>query len=86
MIYQLFTIRDSKGETATPPKASKTIGEAERMLELAVNNPKSEDLLALYPQDFDLWHLGTFDDQTMKIENFPEGARHIAKAIAYKKQ
>lgn len=86
MIYQLFTIRDSKGEAAQPPKPAKTIGEAERMLELAVNDKTSRDLLATNPEDFDLFHLGTYDDITMKIHPFPEGARHIAKAINYKKQ
>lgn len=84
MELQLISVRDSKGETFHPPRATKTIGEAERNFQHAVNEKVEGNFLNQYPEDFDLYHLGTFDDQTGKMKLF-DSPRHLHKAISFKK-
>jgi len=84
MEMQLISLRDSKGEAFTAPKAHKTIGEAERFLQHLVNNPAEGNFLHLYPEDFDMYHLGSFDDQTGKMKLF-DSPRHLTKAISFRK-
>jgi len=84
MELQLISIRDQKGEAFAPPKAHKTIGEAERFLEHLVNKNADGNFLHMYPEDFDLYHLGSFDDQTGKMKLF-DSPRHLCKAISFKK-
>jgi len=85
MEHQLFTVRDSKGNCYQPPKAAKTIGEAERMFEAAVNDSTKGNFLFEYSDDFDLYHLGSFDDESGKAKLF-DTPRHIVKAIALKRK
>lgn len=85
MEFQLISIRDSKGEAFQPPRATKTIGEAERMFENAINTKQEGNFLNQYPEDFDLYHLGTFDDQTGKMKLF-DSPRHLHKAVSFKRQ
>jgi len=75
---KLFSIRDSKSELFCPPFLSRTHGEAERNFSKVANDPKSQ--IFATPEDFDLYHLGTFDDATGSIEvlKTPE---HVVKAI-----
>lgn len=84
MELQLFSVRDSKGEAYSPPRAHKTVGEAERMLETIVNEKRDGNFLNMYPADYALYHLGTFDDQTGKMKLF-DSPRHLHDAINFKK-
>jgi len=81
MQLKIYTIRDSKGEFYGPPFFQKTHGEAERSFHTLVNDPKSN--VNTYPEDFDLYHLGEYDDQTGKIRPL-DTPSHIIKAIALK--
>jgi len=84
METQLISLRDAKAESFTAPKAHKTIGEAERFLQHIVNTPGEGNFLNLYPEDYDMYHLGTFDDQTGKMKLF-DSPRHLSKAVTFKK-
>jgi len=84
MEFQLISVRDQKGEAFAPPKAHKTIGEAERFLQHLVNTKSDGNFLNLYPEDFDMYHLGSFDDQTGKMNLF-DSPRHLTKVINFKK-
>lgn len=64
MILQLFAIFDSKAECYLPPFLIKTKGEALRSLGELVADPQHN--FSKYAEDFTLFHLGTWDDQTCK--------------------
>lgn len=67
MKTQLFAVYDSKTKTYMYPQHSLTKGEAVRNLDDAVNGGKG--MVANHPEDFTLFHLGSFDDQTGTYDN-----------------
>lgn len=78
MQLNVYSIRDAKAEYFATPFFQATHGLAERQFTDLVNNEKSQ--VYKYPQDFDLYHLGTYDDSTGKI--FPlDTPVHQLKAI-----
>jgi hypothetical protein len=77
MKKQIFAIRDSKAEMFNDPFLCNTHGEAERSLKTAVNDKQSA--ISKYPEDFDLYHLGTYDTNSGKIET-PPSPNHLIKA------
>lgn len=66
MIKKIFAVRDSKAEYFNPPMFFHTIGEAERAFKHTAS--KQDNSIGQFPQDFDLWLLGEYDDQTGKIQ------------------
>lgn len=77
MILKMFSIRDTKGEIFNPPYYAKTHGEAERQFKTLTNDPKST--INQYPEDFDLYYLGDYDDQTGKLKSL-DTPQHLIKA------
>lgn len=75
---KIFSIRDSKAEYFAPPFFQQNHALAERMFRTATNDPQSQ--VNKYPQDFDLYYLGTYDDQTGKIQVL-DSPEHVIKAI-----
>lgn len=65
------------------PFHAHTHGEAERNFARLVKDEKST--VAQFPEDFDLFYLGTYDDQTGKYDSL-DTPQHIAKAINFKEQ
>lgn len=83
MISKIFTIRDSKAEVFNTPFYAKTHGEAERSFSQLVRDPKST--VSQFPEDYDLYYLGTYDDQTGKAE-WLDTPQHLQKAVSVKVQ
>lgn len=83
MQYKMFSIRDAKAEIFNPPYFNKSHGEAERNFRELVNDPKS--MVSKYPEDFDLYYLGTYDDGTGKMECL-DTPQHLMKAIQIKRE
>lgn len=81
MILQIFSIRDSKGDLYGQPFFQKTPGEAERSFKTLINDEKS--MPSKYPEDFDLYQLGKFDDATGKITPL-DTPQHLVKAVSLK--
>jgi len=79
MQLQVFTIRDSKSESFGTPFFQKSKGEAIRTLQELTKEQKS--LISKYPEDFDLYYVGQYDDQTGKIQPL-DTPQHIEKAIS----
>lgn len=79
MTQKIFSIRDSKGEIYGQPFFQKTAGEAERSFKSLVQDEKS--MVSKYPEDFDLYYLGEYDDLTGKIKSL-DTPSHICKAVA----
>lgn len=78
MQKHLFSVRDSKASTFNAPFEAHTTGEAERSFRTAVTDPQTS--INKYPEDFDLYKLGTIDTETGIITAL-ETPLHIIKAI-----
>lgn len=81
MTQKMFAIMDSKAEVYNFPFAKLSHGEAERDFKTLCNDDKTT--VFKYPEDFDLYYLGTFDTTTGKMECLPT-PQHIVKAVALK--
>lgn len=78
MQLKIYSIRDSKGEVFNNPFLKLTHGEAERDFTQVVRDPKTT--INAFPEDYDLWYLGTFDNVTGRFETL-ETPQHVTKAI-----
>lgn len=83
MILKMYTIRDAKIGAFRAPFFQNTHGEAERSFMTAVNDPQSQ--LHAYPEDFDLYYLGDYDDQSGTFQGL-DTPQHVAKAITVVKK
>jgi len=77
MILKMFCVRDSKGEVYNQPFFQRTHGEAERNFRTLAIDEKSQ--IAKYPEDYDLYYLGEYDDITGKIRPL-DTPQHVLKA------
>lgn len=74
---KLFAIRDTKGDFYGAPFSQHSTVEAERtFIKL---RRESNSNINLYPQDFDLYHLGDYDSQTGVIKAL-DAPRHMVNA------
>lgn len=83
MNLKVYTIRDSKAEVFNTPFFQKSHGEAERSFRELINDEKS--MVSKYPEDYDLYYLGQYDDQTGTIEAL-DTPQHMQKAVSIKQQ
>lgn len=65
----IYSIRDNKAGTFTFPFGAAHESVAKRQAAEAVNDPLT--MLHKYPEDFDLWYLGVWDDLGKFIDNDP---------------
>lgn len=72
MITQIMAVRDRAIDSFGQPFFAQAIGQATRQFADAVNSGKQDDNLALHPEDFDLYHLGTYDDAGAKFDLLPQ--------------
>lgn len=80
--YKIYSVRDSKGAAYAPPFYQASDAEAERMFRRLSLDPQS--MVAQFPEDYDLFHLGTFDATTGQITP-SDTPRHIMKALGASK-
>jgi len=82
MRLNIYSIKDQKAEVYGQPFYQSADGEATRTLHQLTNDEKS--MQYKYPDDYDLYRLGIYDDNTGLF--IPETTPiHIAKASALKK-
>ena len=81
MQLKAFSIRDAKAGVFNTPFFQKSIGEAERNFDKLVKDPTS--MVAQYPDDFDLYYLGDYDDQSGNIKSL-DTPQHLTKAALLK--
>lgn len=87
MKQQVMVVRDIKVEAYGAPFCTPSVGIAIRSFTDAVNNPEKNSDISKHPADFDLFHLGTYDDNTAAIEQYEmpkhiingEGAKNVQK-------
>lgn len=66
MIFFVYAIQDAKAEAFMNPFFKPTRAMAQRDFELACQDPNS--LMSKTPQDFQLFELGQFDDDTGELK------------------
>lgn len=82
MVLRMYSVRDSKGEIFNVPFFKKTHGEAERDFHMLANDEKG--LVSKFPDDYDLYFIGSYDDQSGKVEAL-DTPQHILKAVQARK-
>jgi len=78
---QIYSVQDQRANIFHAPFFVRTHGEAERTFQQVVNDDKTQ--VGQYPEDFNLYHIGEYDDGTGKISPL-DTPKHIIKAIALK--
>lgn len=81
MLHKVYSVRDSKGEIFLPPFTCKTHGEAERTF--TEYTRREDSLLFKYPEDYDLYYLGEFDDKA-GVYQVLDTPQHLLKAVQVK--
>lgn len=64
MIYDIFSVRDSKTDFF-PPQMHSSVGDAKRSLAMTVNTPGN--MISFAPKDFDLYRVATFDSSSGEV-------------------
>lgn len=81
-ILNIYSIRDNKVSTFDKPFIDVSDIHATRQLNVAVNDRQCQ--LAMFPEDFDLYRLGSIDDQTGVVT--PESTpKFIIAAVSVRK-
>lgn len=68
MLYQVVVVRDRAADVFGVPTYTTAIGIAIRGFSDEINRQSADNMLSKHPEDFDLYHLGVFDDATAKFE------------------
>lgn len=79
MKANIYAVHDIKVNAYTAPFTNPTHGSALRAFSDHVNDPNSG--ANKHPEDFSLWHLGSFDDDSGEIT--PAKPNRIGTAIEY---
>lgn len=77
----MYSIRDAKAGIYMLPFFKKT--EPEAIREFARLTKDQNSMISVFPEDYDLYHVGEYPDQT-GVPVPLETPRHIAKAIQFK--
>lgn len=64
----IVVCRDIKANLFFAPMFYQSLGQAERQFRDECNRPADGNLLAAHPSDFELFHVGAFDDETCRFD------------------
>ena len=78
MKFKVFSIRDTKAGTYNAPFLQYSAGEAQRTFAKLKSDTNTD--VNKFPEDFDLYQLGEFDNETGKYAS-EESPVHIIKAV-----
>lgn len=70
MNLQICCVRDVRGGVFGNPFFVTSIGMAMRQFEDEVNRPEETNTMYKHPEDFELYHLGTFDSRTAQLVSY----------------
>lgn len=81
MILQIFAVYDQKSHAFASPFYLAHVDLAKRAFAEAANTPGHS--LAKYPEDFFLYRLGTWNDETSEFSPLPQ-KEYVAHALEYR--
>lgn len=84
MKYKVFSVLDNGVSTFGAPMFARHVGEMVRSLETEVNRDDERNMLNRHPEDFVLFELGEFDDQSGAFE-LHVTPQHVMRALEVKK-
>lgn len=79
MIKKIFTLLDSKAEMYLPPFVANTKAAAIREMQNVMRNPQTP--MSMNKEDFSLWDLGTYNDNTGEIISHNNGIECVAHLV-----
>uniref|UniRef100_UPI004047C348 phage ORF5 protein n=1 Tax=Mariniflexile sp. TaxID=1979402 RepID=UPI004047C348 len=85
MIYTIVSVRDAALGAYGRPFFTMSIGQAIRSFQDEINRAAEDNNMNKHPKDFDLYSLGTFDDQSGQFTQLPhpelllQGSQSITK-------
>lgn len=77
---QIFCVFDTAAGVFGRPFFTASSGTAVRGFTDEVNRVDRDNPMNGHPEDFQLWHIGAFDDHTGKTEMVPEGPLRVVTA------
>lgn len=80
MIYYVVCVKDTAVGCFNRPFFCRSTGEAMRIFTDEVNRNDRENPLFAHPKDFELWHIGLFDDATANFTT-PTAPHVLAIAV-----
>lgn len=69
MIYQIVAVRDAALDGFGRPFFSPSLGAAVRSFSDEVSRNAADNLMFQHPEDYDLYHIGSFDDSTGEVSS-----------------
>lgn len=70
MLYRVFAVLDKKAMSYNRPFYLPSVGLAQRSFQDEVNRVAEDNVMNRYPDDFSLYQLGTWDDESGRFEQF----------------
>lgn len=83
MIHSMFSVYDQKADAYLPPWIMPRVSMAQRVFGDCVNS--SDHQFSHHPEDYTLFHLGDWDDETGEFRSLPSGKRSLGLALEYVK-
>jgi len=84
MRYKIFTVRDRAIDAYGQPFYATSVGGAVRSFSDEINRPADNNQLAKHPEDFDLFLLGEYDDQTGEFDTTRPAQVAVGKDLIIK--
>lgn len=84
MRYKILTVRDRAIDTYAQPFFTSSIGGAIRSFADEINRANENNQLNKHPEDFDLFALGEFDDQTGEFDTTRPAQVAVGKDLIIK--
>lgn len=78
MITQVVAIKDRALDAFMNPFHAQTLGQAIRSFSDEINRKAQDNNMNQHPEDYDLYHLGAFDNTTGRFTNEEEQPKQIA--------
>lgn len=82
MIFQMCVVRDSAAQVYGQPIFVPSIGIAVRSFGDEVKRSDANNQMNKHPEDFEMFHVGTYDDNTCTFAAVPP--KSIARGVDYK--
>lgn len=83
MILNIVVIRDAGAKVYSVPQFVASVGGFVRAFGDQIKAGAKDDQLAAHPEDFEAFHVGTYDDNTRRFEFFDTDVS-ICRGVDYK--